>query len=75
MMAIYSLWNHGKSCESTCYGRYTDEKYANRVAAILLQKHGVKVEIECDFVYTRKYEVEEQINRFMNKGETNGKED
>lgn len=68
MIAVYTLWNHCKNNESTCYGRYTNEKYAHHVASILLKKHGINVEVECDYVYTRKYEVEEQINRIGKRG-------
>lgn len=63
MIAVYSLWHHSENGESVCYGRYTNENYARFVASVLLKNHGIKVEIDCDFVYTRKYEVDEQINR------------
>lgn len=57
MNIVYSIWNNG-----ICYGRYEKEVYANMVAEAYMRE-GMKMEVECNFVCNRKYEVEEQIRK------------
>lgn len=61
MNAVYSIWNNG-----ICYGRYGKEIYANMVAAAYMRE-GMEMEVKCDFVRNRRYEVEEQIRKLKRR--------